>query len=299
MPRNGAIGSMQIGMASLAVGDSRSARSNTPQRASGKKVDAQAHREDDGWQTVSRQQSEKKPLQGIQGNRQKTVSFIEPSKPPRSSGQPSAAARPRISAFDRRTHLPAKDPNGGSKYSKSFFKAGMIIRAILHEQNFTSTSSSRTEVTDKTYWDSPHGRICTKYRKMIVLAKHADHYTAIPIYTHNGKGLIEKEDPDEYVSIIDNRDNHPGPALSRHSPLKTNQMNGGAKLLHIKSTAHITYPVSRKYDLPIVYEGSLQEDSLALLVRLVSDATPRCLRDKNGVVIEHLPENMANTKGKR
>ncbi|KAL8908568.1 MAG: hypothetical protein Q9171_005403 [Xanthocarpia ochracea] len=299
MPRNGAIGSMQTGMANLAVGDSRSARSNTPQRASEKKVDARAHREDDGWQTVSRQQSEKKPLQGIKGNRQKTVSFIEPSKPLRSSGQHSAAAPPRISAYDRRTHLPSKDPNGGSKYPKRFFKAGMIIRAILHEQNFAPTSSSRTEVTDKSYWDSPHGRICTKYRKMIVLAMYADHYTAIPIYTHNGKGLIEKEDPDEFVSIVDNREQHPGPALSRHPPLKTNQMNGEAKLLHIKSTAHITYPLSRKYDLPIVYEGNLHEGSLALLVKLVSDATPRCLRDKNGVVVEHLPEKMANTRGKR
>ena len=290
MPRNAAAGSMQAGMTSLIVGDSKSERSATHGTAWEKNRDVRAHKEEQEWQTVSRQQSEKKPLQGTNGNRQTGVSFIEPSMPSRRSrqpGVPSAAAQSRLSAYNRQTHLQTKDSNGGNKYDKDFFKAGMIIRGILHEQDFTS-SAARSEVTDKSYWDSPHGSVCTKYRKMIVLAKHADHYTAIPIYTHNGIGLVKKSDPNEYISIVDCRERNPGPALSRHPPLKTRQMNGNAKLLHIKSTAHITYPVSRKYDLPIVYEGNLHEGSLALLIELVNDATPRYLRDRNGVLIPTL-----------
>ncbi|KAL8736736.1 MAG: hypothetical protein Q9166_000102 [cf. Caloplaca sp. 2 TL-2023] len=301
MPRNGDVGAMQSGMVNPRLGCSGSVRGSTPVSAWETKGVTSAHKDESGWEKVSRpkpQLSEKKPLQDATGNRQYGISIIEPSKPPRSSrqpGPPSAAAQSRMSAYDRnskQTHLATKDPNGGTKYYKGFYKSGMIIRGILHEQNFVA-ASSRTEFTDKSYWDSQHGSICTKYRKMIVLATYADHYTAIPLYTHNGKGLIGKKDPDEFVSIVDHREKNPGPRLSSHPPLKTKQMNESAQLLHLKSTAHITYPLSRKYDLPIVHEGCLQEGSLAHLIKLVNDATPKVLRDKHGVIVQPLIQRQA------
>ncbi|KAL9611127.1 MAG: hypothetical protein Q9167_004207 [Letrouitia subvulpina] len=204
---------------------------------------------------------------------------------------PSAAALSRAASYAsvrprsiyKQSCLPVdeRDPvqvqaeaNRGVKLTKANFKIGMIIRAPLHEQDFkegraTSVAGSEATVAEKYTTESRFGTIFTKYRKMIVVALHQDNYVAIPLYTHNGKGLQNKARPDEFVSIKDHRNEDPKwSKLSKWDPLITERINPGIDPFDPKSTAHLAYPVSRKYTLPVVYEGQLRATSLSLLTQL-------------------------------
>ena len=159
------------------------------------------------------------------------------------------------------------------------YKLGMIIRAPLHEQDSAvarrpgggssvATNSSEATKAENCKTESRMGTIFTKQRKMIVVALHADHYVAIPLYTHNGRGLINKRQPEEFVSVKDHRDREEFVKLSKHDPLVTEMIREGINLFDPKSTAHLAYPVSRRYQLPVVYEGHLRNSSLRILVSL-------------------------------
>lgn len=160
----------------------------------------------------------------------------------------------------------------GIKLPKEAFKPGTIIRAVLHEQDFQGVAGT-SEVTraDKYQTDSVYGRIYTKTRKMIVLATFEDNYLAVPLYTHNGRGLEGKPKPQEFVSVRDHRRPGPFTQLSIHRPLVTEHLNAGIELFHLKSTAHVTYPVSRKYTLPVVLEGRLTQRSVDQLAELFGE----------------------------
>ncbi|KAI4158045.1 MAG: hypothetical protein LQ342_007808 [Letrouitia transgressa] len=192
-----------------------------------------------------------------------------------------AGARPRSIYKQSCLPIDERDPvqvraeaNRGVKLKKANFKIGMIIRAPLHEQDFkggraTSVAGSEATVAEKYTTESKFGTIFTKYRKMIVVAMHQDNYVAIPLYTHNGQGLHNKARPDEFVSVKDHRNKDPKwSKLSDWDPLVTEHINPGIDPFDPKSTAHLAYPVSRKYTLPVVHEGQLRATSLALLTQL-------------------------------
>jgi len=157
------------------------------------------------------------------------------------------------------------------KLAKEVYKTGMIIRAALHEPFL----SGATDVADKSRTESKFGAICTKYRKMIVVALYQDHYVALPLYTHNGNGLQGKAKPDEFVSIKDHRSREPFTKLSTHKALVTENINTDIHPFSPKCTAHLTYPVSRKYDLPVTPEGNLDKPSIKSLIQLYNDFAPR------------------------
>lgn len=159
----------------------------------------------------------------------------------------------------------------GIKLPKESFKPGTIIRAVLHEPDFQGASgASNVTDGDKFRTNSVHGPIYTKTRKMIVLATFKDNYIAIPLYTHNGRGLQGKLNPEEFVSVQDHRATGPFTPLSMHRPLVTEHLNPGIDLFHEKTAVHITYPVSRKYSLPVVQEGRLNNESVRILATLFS-----------------------------
>ncbi len=202
------------------------------------------------------------------------------------SGQPLS---PRVSAlrsqvFMKQSCLPVEDRNSnildaernrGRVIAKEAFQVGMIIRGIHHEGLYNNQST--TNVTDMTRTDTRHGPICTKYRKMTVIALHHDHFLAIPLFTHNFKGLQEKGRPDEFVSVCDHRVRDPSTfeGLSKHQPLWTEKMNPGIGFLDVKCTAHITYPISRSYRLPIIQEGRLTAASTNRLILYYNKLSPK------------------------
>ncbi|CAL8578893.1 hypothetical protein XPA_004661 [Xanthoria parietina] len=165
------------------------------------------------------------------------------------------------------------------------YKLGMIVRAPLHEQDSavarrsaggggggpgSSVATAASEATKAEHYktESRMGTIFTKQRKMIVVALHTDHYVAIPLYTHNGRGLVNKRQPEEFVSVKDHRYKEEFVKLSKHDPLVTEMVKEGINLFDPMSTAHLAYPVSRRYTLPVIHEGHLRNSSLKILVRL-------------------------------
>ncbi|KAL8675127.1 MAG: hypothetical protein Q9168_000498 [Polycauliona sp. 1 TL-2023] len=234
---------------------------------------------DDNWRTVEKKRPE---------------TLRPPRNKDRQLGPPSAAAQSRNQVYGKKPpssggykqeFLPPgqQDPvlleaqkHKGTKLPKGFFRPGTLFRAVLHDQDFTATSSgSQLTVPDKYRTPSAYGTIFTKVRHMIVLALYEDHYLAIPLFTHNGTGLDKKLKKDEFVSIWDLRDKNPITPLSKHKPLKIDKVNAGVHLFDPKSTAHITYPLARKYDLPITPEGSITQDSLDYLITLFKNAAPK------------------------
>ena len=76
----------------------------------------------------------------------------------------------------------------------------------------------------------------------------------------------------------DHRSKEPFKALSRHGNLLTEVLFDDVNRYLVLSTAHITYPLSRKYDLPVIHEGRLCKASTKLLVSLYQRYAPQ-IRD--------------------
>ena len=177
------------------------------------------------------------------------------------------------------------------RFPKEEFHVGTIIKAPIHEEDFNWTprppsveaaesadergrysrsgmSTPRTAPNKKRHitfsnWNDP---IYTEVRFMIVIALFYDHYLAIPLYTHGGNGLAHKDNKWEYASIEDYRE--PMSHQEAGFLLHTEYMKPDCKHLLPKSVAHIAYPVSRKYTLPVAPQGFLREDSRIGLVKL-------------------------------
>lgn len=295
MPPKNNVSSLGSGVAGMKLDSSSSSKwANKMSTAKeGQPKTSSVAEQNDGWTTVSSTKPrtiEKPALRTINGNRNVT---------------PSHAAQSRRSVYEtptkprsnyKQAHLPPdeRDPelyeielNKGSKYRKSDFRAGLIIRAMVHEQDYQAASSgSNVTITERNRSNTKFGPICTKWRKMIVLSLFEDHYLAIPLFTHNGKGLVNKKRPEEFVSIRDHRakGEHPEPQ-SCHQPLETENINDGIDLFDVKSTAHVTYALSRKYELPVVMEGQLKKKSINRLVNLFNLYAPKYIKDASGKVV--------------
>ena len=90
---------------------------------------------------------------------------------------------------------------------KEVFKRGLIIRGPLHEQDYQGTSSqSNYTVADNNRTESRFGPIHTKIRKMIVVECYQDHYIAVPLFTHGGRGLTKKQAPHEFIRLVNSSD---------------------------------------------------------------------------------------------
>lgn len=180
------------------------------------------------------------------------------------------------------------------RFPKDEFLIGTIIKAPIHEEDFNWTprppSMEALEITNEwgsyshsgistprtehkkarhitfSNWNDP---IYTEVRFMIVIALFYDHYLAIPLYTHGGNGLAHKDNKWEYASIQDHR--APRSLQEAKFVLHTEYMKPDCKHLLPESVAHIAYPVSRKYTLPVAPQGYLRKESKITLVSLFSD----------------------------
>lgn len=177
------------------------------------------------------------------------------------------------------------------RFPKEEFLVGTIIKAPVHEEDFNWTarppSEEGLETADErgryshsgmstprtthkkgrhitfSNWNDP---IYTEVRFMIVIALFYDHYLAIPLYTHGGNGLAHKNNKWEYASIEDYREQNS--VQEAGFLLHTEYLKPDCKHLLPLSVAHIAYPVSRKYTLPVAPQGRLREDSKVGLVSL-------------------------------
>ena len=176
------------------------------------------------------------------------------------------------------------------RFPKEEFVLGTIIKAPIHEEDYNWTARPQSlEASEaskergrysqsgmSSQWN-PHSKgrhitfsnwndpIYTEVRFMIVVALFHDHYLAIPLYTHGGNGLARKENKWEYASIQDYRE--PRSLQEGGFLLHTEFLKPDCKHLLPKSVAHIAYPVSRKYTLPVAPQGHLRQDSIVDLVK--------------------------------
>ena len=177
------------------------------------------------------------------------------------------------------------------RFPKEEFEVGTIIKAPIHEEDFNwtpcppSVEASNTGYERGGYsnsgmstprtvnkkarhitfsnWNDP---IYTEVRFMIVVALFYDHYLAIPLYTHGGNGLAHKNNKWEYASIQDHRE--PRSLQEAGTLLHTEYLKPDCKHLLPQSVAHVAYPVSRKYSLPVAPQGHLAAESTVCLVKI-------------------------------
>ncbi len=106
-------------------------------------------------------------------------------------------------------------------FLRTEFKVGMIIRANIHESDFKGTSKAEilqaSQVStlvdggqgDRRRKEHRHhgdfGPIYSENRIFIVVNVGEDVYTAIPLFTHEGKGLANIQDKNSWVSVEDHR----------------------------------------------------------------------------------------------
>ena len=160
---------------------------------------------------------------------------------------------------------------------KHDFTLGTIIRAVVHEEEFKhrpkptpfapSTAITNTGRQHVTLGD--FGPVYSENRFLIVVNNRPkNHYLAVPVYSHKGNGLARKEHRDEYISVADHRHLENCQQQSAHAPLVTEYLKDGIDELMPTSVAYASYPVSRKYGLPVQHQGRLDEESTKRLVAI-------------------------------
>lgn len=169
-------------------------------------------------------------------------------------------------------------------FSKSEFEVGMVIRMYIHESDFTGTSkaaiaqaSQASTLVDgasgeKRLIEHRHhgdfGPIYSENRIFIVVNVANDVFTAIPLYTHRGKGLANVADKNSWVSVADDRQPEKCIQQSDHQPLRTAILSSECDILDPVSAAWIPYAFPCRYDVPVAYQGKLNKASAKRLVRL-------------------------------
>ena len=166
------------------------------------------------------------------------------------------------------------DANRSTAMTKELCRVGMIIRAVVHDQDFNDKPGCLATPDEAHSTVSKFGTIYSKMRWMIVVAIYQAHYLTVPLYTHNGTGLSNKSDVAklEYVSVRDTRHVGEFESLSRHRRLEA-RMISGTTILHRKSVAHLTAPVMRKYGMLIEEQGQLDKYSVDDFVSLWRERT--------------------------
>ena len=182
-------------------------------------------------------------------------------------------------SYYKEQFLPVAQQNAGrleaqksQKYLKGMFTIGTIVRAPLHEQD----TFAITKAQDHSITESNYGRIHTKLRKMIIVGLYDNHYVAVPIYSHGGRGLEYKDNKLEYISVRDHR-TMPENIIQQSAlgVLATGKLDPNVHPYHPKSTAHITSPHSRKYDGNCIIEGILNPMSTTKLLKLYNERAPK------------------------
>lgn len=169
-------------------------------------------------------------------------------------------------------------------FLKSEFKVGMVIRMNIHESDFNGTSKAAIAQAsqastlvdggrgDKRRKEHRHhgdfGPIYSENRIFIVVNVAEDVFTAIPLFTHQGRGLANIHDKKSWVSVEDHRQLGKCIQQSDHQPLRTAFLSPECDILDSVSVAWIPYALPCRYDVPVAYQGKLNKASAKRLVRL-------------------------------
>ncbi|KAE8453609.1 hypothetical protein EG329_009120 [Mollisiaceae sp. DMI_Dod_QoI] len=160
----------------------------------------------------------------------------------------------------------------GTEFGRELLVPGAVIYTALHNSDF-DTPTRPTKHQTLTYigvW------AYSKKRKFIIVARYDYHFIAIPIYTHEGRGLDNpRHDRNDWIGVRDSSAVNPPPSESNHANLIYTRCSSitedpyGYYHMHERSHAHLTHPVSFNWTVECELEGNITPaEDVARLVKL-------------------------------
>ncbi|KAJ5047663.1 uncharacterized protein L3040_003483 [Drepanopeziza brunnea f. sp. 'multigermtubi'] len=194
---------------------------------------------------------------------------------------PAVPAVPAVSALP-----PIKVSIHGDVHKRQDFKIGHIISFATHEPLFKDTSRRGVEDTTRVT-TTPYGKIYTKVRKHVVVARWENHIIALPIFTHQGQGLKFKTNKGEFIGIRD-YEHYPSEQTDASQknvyakPLGMSRKRNDVRVITDDAYIQITRPTFFFCGSPCMFESKLvDEDGRRLFAlynainRLDWDAPPK------------------------
>ncbi len=198
---------------------------------------------------------------------------------PRSCPKPTASEY--SVTYKRMTNQVPMEQAGFREYApflKSEFSIGTIIRRNVHEPDYkgpavpafapgsqasqTSTLVGKGGKSGREHRSNgDFGPIYSEDRYFIVVSLCKVTYYAIPLYTHERKGLAHIAEKEDWISVQDHRKPDICQQQSEHVPLCTTVMNPEAKILDPVTTAWLPYAIPIRYSVPVAYQGKLNQAS--------------------------------------
>lgn len=147
-----------------------------------------------------------------------------------------------------------------------------MFSAVTHEQHYRQTE---LDPRNPNHTEANFGIANSKFRKFIVLRRFEHHCIALPIKTHEGRGLLNKNaHGNEFVSIRDgNLQSSAAPAESSRGILWATlypefQYESPWHKMNDNYCLHITAPYSHNMQLKSSISGKLEPESMNKLRQL-------------------------------
>ncbi|KAE9377025.1 hypothetical protein N431DRAFT_530390 [Stipitochalara longipes BDJ] len=162
-------------------------------------------------------------------------------------------------------------------YSPRDFQVGAVFSAATHQRDYAETLDLRNPNQSMTHLGVVH----SKFRKFVILARFATHVLALPIYTHDGRGLANKPHKNEFVSIRDvDQGQQATMPESKHDVIWAERYPGFKNsnitswfMMSNATSIHLTAPYSHPMGLKCTISGKLKAGSIDYLLKLFGEVT--------------------------
>lgn len=171
------------------------------------------------------------------------------------------------------------------RQEREYFKAGKICWITHHDtytdnrprcaiptspgQSMMSLDRKSSSHVSFTNGGTP---VYSKSRPFIIVAAHADHYSALPMFTHQENGLSKVGNQEEHAYVRDHRRAYPPDVLfqpSYHVILETEGIPPSERFYSDNSTVHFTQTFSKRYNVGVCPAGRLTRESTKDLLKMV------------------------------
>jgi hypothetical protein len=155
-------------------------------------------------------------------------------------------------------------------------KPGTIIRGQIYTEftqrgefnPYFDDNAKNNRVDDSHRFETKWGIAYGEERHMIIVTQYYDHYVALPVFTHHGTGVKNKQNPYEYITLYDDRRENPARPKTVNGTLTTGVVDPGVYIFRRRSVVHLTAPVYKNFYHPVVREGELTAESTAHMLTL-------------------------------
>ncbi|KAH7381013.1 hypothetical protein BKA64DRAFT_647846 [Cadophora sp. MPI-SDFR-AT-0126] len=160
-------------------------------------------------------------------------------------------------------------------HHKSDFEPGVVFSAVTHEHHYRQDRIDRSNANQT---ETKFGITNSKFRKFVVLSRFEHHVIALPILTHEGRGLSSKRHKDEFISVRDRiAQASAAPAESKHGTLWAEtypevQYTSAWHRMSDSCCLHITKPYSHNMAHKCTISGRLEDQSFVRLQKLFRNA---------------------------